>query len=561
MTPEAKKRMTWTIAFLVVFFLVVGIAAAPAWRAIKQYQARQQSIQASELLAEEVYEEALEKARAAYVNDPENPDVVRVVAEVYDEVDPKQAPAFWEQAFGLSDENSDLNNWVAAAIKVGDTETAKAQLEKMKDRGQVGSTYHYYRGQVLVSERDLAGALAEAREAIAAENPDERAHFFYVQVSQFFDDPAILNEGIRYLWQLARQRDELGMRALRNLAKYQGNTDEDRLEIIRLVEGHPFAERDDQLIALKLEYQMPDANPQANLASAKRYFNTESLPELAKFGRWLNGQQRYAQTVQVIPMEKALKREEVFLVLLDAMAQLGRWDEIGRALQSPLLPLKKDFLRQLFLSRVQYETGKLAEAQITWDRAVLSAANDAESLWFLVKYARMLDLNDEAIRALWRLTELPIEQRKAFNELLLMYQTQRDTKGLQETLQRMSEAYPDDLDVLNDWAYVNLLLKRQVPLSVETARNIILRNPPYLANRITLALGLFRMGELNEALQVLEPLNVDWSQTPSKWRVIYASILHANGKRAEAARLLQGVKASDLLPEERDLIRGLTSGV
>ncbi len=555
MTPESKKRFIWLLVLLALGAVAVGVAAGPLMRAYRQYTARQDVTEARTLLGQKDYEGALGSARRAYVSDPQNPDVVRTVAQIYNEVDPAKAEDFWGKTFELSDDDSDLGNWVSSALKAGDYETAQTQLEEMAVRGLTDSAYHYYRGQVLLHEQDLTGALIEARKALAQEPADERAHFFFVQLTQLSNDPDLRKEGMDYLWHLARQYDRLSLRSLRNLANYTENSDTERLEIIRLINEHPMAEREDRLLALRLAYQLSDTNADANLAQAKRYFDLYNPVEMAELGRWLNQQGRYEQTLSVIPAEEAFSRKDLFLVRLDALAQLGKWTEIGQLLQRPNVPLD-DFLKHLFLARVNFQTGKLAEGEIAWDRAVLEASRDEDKLWYLVQYARKLGLNGEAIKALWRLTEFPVQKRRACGQLLLLYQLEHATAGMQKVLDFMAQSYPDNLSVLNDWAYVNLLLKEKGQQSLQAALTVIRESPrPYLAHYVTLAFAYYRLGDFKQALATLQPLEVDWAETPPKWRVVYAAILRANGRFDRAQEILQGVQPADLLPQELALVR------
>ncbi|MGE9293867.1 MAG: hypothetical protein ACQKBW_09665, partial [Puniceicoccales bacterium] len=310
MTPESKKRLIWILLAMAMVVIVAVAAAGPLLRVYREYQARESVAEANTLLADNDLEEALEAAREAYVADPDSPDVVRTVAMVYNKLDSRQAEAFWRKCFELTDDNTDLGNWVSAAIKAGEFDSARLGLEKMKHRGLTGSAYHLYLGQVLLHDQDLNGALMEARQALTVDLPDERAHFFFVQLTQLSDDPALRQEGMDYLWGLARQRDRLGLHALRNLANSGLIDNDDRLELIRLLEAHPFATREDRLLCLQLGYEVSDVNAKRNLARAKEFFDLDNPLDLIRLGRWLNRQGRYAQTLEVISADEAFSRKD-----------------------------------------------------------------------------------------------------------------------------------------------------------------------------------------------------------------------------------------------------------
>ncbi len=553
MDPEAKKRFRKPLIILVIIFIVAGVAAVPAWYAYKELETRQAVSKAHNYLVEGDREAAMAEASKAYLNDPEDLEVLRLIAEVYDGVETEHAARFWKQAFEISGERSDLINATRASIASGNIETAEELLKEMEARDIIGTNYHLFRGQVAFAKQDFQGALLAARRAIMTEHPDMRAHQFYVELTQLSRDPDIQQEGIAHLWELSTRRDELGLGALRRLAGSPNLTQKNTEDIIRLIRAHPEVVRDDEMLALQLELKLPGANEELILTRAIQYFNTDSPSEVLELGRWFNQMGQPAHTLEIISEEEAMRREDLLLVRLDALAQLGRWDEIGVVLQNPRAPIKEEFVRQFFLSRVQFETGQLAKAQISWQRAVLAAGDDPEALWYLARKADILGLREEAIVALNKLANIRTERRKAYDALLNYYKS--DTQQLAATLQKMAQAFPEDRSVLNDWAYVHLLLKEQVPLAVSTARENLIQDKSYLARYITLALGYLRMGEFEAAQELLQSLPIDWNKAVPRYRAIYAVVLFANGQDEQANALLNQLDTSTLLPEERELLQ------
>ncbi|MGE9292257.1 MAG: tetratricopeptide repeat protein, partial [Puniceicoccales bacterium] len=252
---------------------------------------------------------------------------------------------------------------------------------------------------------------------------------------------------------------------------------------------------------------------------------------------------------------EAFSRKDFFLIRMDAMAQLGQWRQMEDQLRRSGAPLD-EFLRQLFLARAYMETGSESSGKIAWDRAVLEASRDAQKLWYLVQYARQLNFDDEAAAALWKLTDYPAHRQRACEELVQLYQLEYDARGMQKVLRLMVNSYPDNLSALNDWAYVNLLLREQEPAALRAAQKVVLESRhPYLSHYVTLALAYYRMGDFQKAFETLEPLQVNWLTAPPKWRVVYAAILRARGDYAPARQLLQSVDPADLLPEEIALVQ------
>lgn len=485
-------------------------------------------------------------------------EVARTAAIVYGLIDPPRAVAFWKEAYELSGERSDLVSTVRSAVVAREFDTAEEFIGELKALGPPFGEVLFQEARLRLLQGRVAEAIVVARRSLKEDGAPDDAPFLFIQLTQYAQDPAVRAEGIEYLRNLARSPDAIGLRALRSMGDFPENTPEELLEVINALRAHPEYSREDLLYALKLEMRLPDASAKANLRKAETLFDADDAGELTEFGRWLNLQHRYGQTIEIISEKEALTRKDLFLVWADALAALNQWDTIERVLADPRVPLDR-YLLLLFRARVYLETGQRDRADFAWSRAVLQVANDPEKLWFLENYARKLGLFDQAREALERLTQLPSARRKAFERLVQLEQREGSVRTLRDTLKRMNVAYPRDLSVKNDLAYANLLLNENITQSVEAAEELVNDGSPYLANRVTLALAYYRMGQPARALEVLEPLEVDWSQARSGFRAVYAAILRANGRGADANALLVDLDLPSLLKEEQDLL-GQTRG-
>lgn len=551
--PQPRKKK-WVIGGVCLTLLIaLAIAAKPTWSLIKEWRAVQLSEEAMEFLKQDSLEIAWEKAQSAYALYPQNEQVARTVATVTMRADPAIATGFWESTYKLSNKHEDLVKLISAAILSRQFPLAEEYFNILKKEAPDAGDTYLMEARLDFAERKLEDATIAAEKAIQATPPPEESHFLYVQLTQFSDNPEVRQTGIDYLRKLSERNDLLGLRSLRNLGNYSLNSPEDLKDVIERLKKHPLAEQEDQLLALRLRMMLPDAQAAQNLIDARAILNEDDPNDLVELGRWLNQQGRYAQTLEVISPEKAKTRADLFLIWIDALAVLDQWDTIDKVLKDGSTPID-NYLRLLFQARVYMETGQSERADFAWSRAILGVANDPTKLWYLTRYTSRLGLYDETREALGRLTGIPSARRQAFEQSVALEQRHGSVTNLRDSLNTMHEAYPKDLSVLNDLAYANLLLNENIDESMKQVQLILEEGSPYLANRMTLALGLYRMGHYPEAAAVLDPLDVDWDQARSGWRAVYAAILRANGREARADQIIATISQDDLLEEERDLL-------
>ena len=187
----------------------------------------------------------------------------------------------------------------------------------------------FLKARLFANQSKIDKAIDVAHKLVSLSTIPEDAHFFYVQLTQLSKQPELREEGLRYLWDLADQQDLLGLSALRNLARASGVFTVDLYEIARRLKSHPQAGRAEDLLRLELLLRLPTTDPDDVLEEAKELFDIEQVGELVELGRWLNTLNLYTKTTRLISQEKALGRQDLYLIRIDAMAMMNQWEEIG----------------------------------------------------------------------------------------------------------------------------------------------------------------------------------------------------------------------------------------
>ena len=124
-----------------------------------------------------------------------------------------------------------------------------------------------------------------------------------------------------------------------------------------------------------------------------------------------------------------------------------------------------------------------------------------------------------------------------------------------DILQKMRARWPHDDAVKNDLAYFNLLTGKAVDESLAVARELVSRSPRSLPHLTTLALAALRKNDPAGALSVYQGLQIPWDKIATSQRAVYAAVLGANGRTAEAAAAVAALHWEELHPAERELLK------
>jgi len=549
--PLSRKKILIASGLL----LVLGLLAAPLYRQVKVWRARHLAETALELLAsEDTAMEAWEKGQAAYSLAPGDYKTIRALATILSRGDPAQALPFWEEALNISEGAAvDRLKLVEVALVLKNFPLAEEHLAVL--RGEIPSDPNYLQLQsrLYLGQNQLDKAIETASRLLDLDDIPDKAHLYYVQLSQLSQNAELQKTGIDHLWSLARRTDDLGLSALKNLARFKGRNPETTPALIQLLETHPESGLAVKLLQLELELTMPGAVAEQLIQRAEEQLELKEPGKRVEFARWLNGKRLYEHTLKIVDEQSAMSRKDLFLVWIDAMAVLNRWEEIGRVLDRPGIPIETS-LKHLFKMRAFRATDQLARADIEWEKALLATVSEPAKLWFLVNYASRLSLPDYARSALERLTAFPSSMREAFEKLLLLERGLGNTVEMLALVRRMEKVYLNDLAITNDIAYLSLLLNEEVENSVRKAQGLVEENPNYLAHRVTLALGYLRLGNSPAALRLFEGITLKKLNIPNQWHPLFVAVLRANGLSRQADGMEEGTDTESLLPEERNLL-------
>lgn len=213
--------------------------------------------------------------------------------------------------------------------------------------------------------------------------------------------------------------------------------------------------------------------------------------------------------------------------------------------------------REFLLARVCLMEGDREAAMERWKAATNAALSSSafplmKNLGFL---ALELDQPVNALQSLYTAFNAGISFSQAqLGRLLNLTLTQGTLTQTIRVAEALRAAFPEEPVYINNLAYFKFLAKEDLESHVETMRGLAEDYPDITQYRLTLALGLLRIGRTNEAQRLLDSTAIDWEKAGTRGQMIYAAVLAAGNQRVLAEGLIQNIELDDLIPEEQALL-------
>jgi len=612
---QRKRRRRRRIQISLVALLILGVigflVARPIRNAVRSWQARRHAEHAFAFIDQQKWSDARDEATAAYRLQASEPEAIRAVGRLLSRAGQGEALEFWKRLREIAPlTREDLRDEARVALRVNDSaraDEAAGELLKAKEGGPSPTdwliaadvqlrTHSFDQAQGL-AEKVLASPKANRREQLQANVALDNIARSAGPTSNI--DIAKVNERIVAL---SKGDDDVSLDALTFLAARAAAAPTESkppLPIDQLIESinhHPLAKAPHQLLATDLEIaQHRDQRDEIVRRTIEHWKggNNESLTALAA---WLyrNGEQQ--RLVEAISLDRALQTRELFLQYVDALAALGRWNEIRRIIESERFPLDP-VIEHMYLARCFQQQGQENGAENNWQRALEDAAGDLNKLLMLGEYAEKNGAERVATTAFEAAAVANPKSRQAQQGRLRIAYSARDTKRVHALLQEMLKIWPNDTAIQNDEAYIHLLLiiggttsvSSQTPASnpplsaspiravgssepeasanpessseaeavdaiVKLAEKMVRDEPASLPHRTLLALALLKQNRAQDALAVYANLKVPSNAVSASAVAVHASVLAATGRKDEARAEIAKVPSNRLLPEEAMMV-------
>jgi len=593
---QRKRRRRRRVQISLVALLILGVigffVARPIRNAIRSWQARRHAEHAFAFIDQQKWSDARDEATAAYRLQASEPEAIRAVGRLLSRAGQGEALEFWKRLREIAPlTREDLRDEARVALRVNDTvraDGAARELMETKEGGGPSPTdwliavdvqlrKHSFDQAQGLAERVLASPKANRREQLQANIALDNIARNAGPSSNI--DIAKVDERIVAL---SKGGDDVSLDALTFLAARAAAAPAESRpplpvgQLIESINHHPLAKAPHQLLATDLEIaQHRDQRDEIVRRTIEHWKggNNESLTALAA---WLyrNGEQQ--RLVEAISLDRALQTRELFLQYVDALAALGRWNEIRRIIESERFPLDP-VIEHMYLARCFQQQGQENGAENNWQRALEDAAGDLNKLLMLGEYAEKNGAERVATTAFEAAVVANPKSRQAQQGRLRIAYSARDTKRVHALLQEMLKIWPNDTAIQNDEAYIHLLLinggttsvSSQTPASnsnlpsteaeavdaiVKLAEKMVRDEPASLPHRTLLALALLKQNRAQDALAVYANLKVPSNAVSASAVAVHASVLAATGRKDEARAEIAKVPSNRLLPEEAMMV-------
>jgi tetratricopeptide (TPR) repeat protein len=593
-----RRRIQISLVALLVLVVIGFFVARPIRNSIRSWQARRHAEHAFAFIDQQKWSDARDEATAAYRLQASEPEAIRAVGRLLSRAGQGEALEFWKRLREIAPlTREDLRDEARVALRVNDTaraDGAARELMETKEGGGPGPTDWLIAADVQLRKHSFDQAQGLAEKVLASPKANRREK---LQANIALDniarnagptssiDIAKVNERIVAL---SNGDDDVALDALTFLAARAAAAPTESkppLPIDQLIESinhHPLAKAPHQLLATDLEIaQHRDQRGEIVRRTIEHWKggNNESLTALAA---WLyrNGEQQ--RLVEAISLDRALQTRELFLQYVDALAALGRWNEIRRIIESERFPLDP-VIEHMYLARCFQQQGQENGAENNWQRALEDAAGDLNKLLMLGEYAEKNGAERVATTAFEAAAVANPKSRQAQQGRLRVAYSARDTKRVYTLLQEMLKIWPSDTAIQNDEAYIHLLLiiggagsdlftkldnsspsssanpessseAEAVAAIVKLAEKMMRDEPASLPHRTLLALALLKQNRAQDALAVYANLKVPSNAVSASAVAVHASVLAATGRKDEARAEIAKVPSNRLLPEEAMMV-------
>ena len=212
-------------------------------------------------------------------------------------------------------------------------------------------------------------------------------------------------------------------------------------------------------------------------------------------------------------------------------------------------------IAQMYLARCADKLDEPRARDAHWDAALDAAGGNPSKLVQAGEYAGKNGAAGVAEKAFRAALQAAPRSHEAYVALIRLYEAERDTSKLRETIAGMLAIWPEDNATRNSAAYLDALLDRDVPAALATARELVRTEPTSLPYRTTLALAELRSGNALAALDAYEHISLGQTVMQPGQRAVYAAVLWATSYNQEARAALASIPPEALLPEEQALVQ------
>jgi hypothetical protein len=547
----------------VLVLLVIGLLfGRKAWNASKRSTALGQVRDARDAMEQKEWQNAAVLIRHAREVLPNDPELLRVLVDYLDKT--KLDPVLELQtlralaALGQPQPGDEILAG-RAQVRRGDLVAARAVWQKLSKEQQTTAEALEFKAQILGQEgrANEAGKLQQLATQKSAEDPQSALKLAIRDLASGY--PAMMASGRARLWKISAEDDGVGLQAIRHLLSRTEITQPEAAQLQQRVQKHPEATLADDLGALSTVMRLDPTRRSPLLDDVIDRHQDAGIEVTVVIARWLAQEKEHERLTRLVSTQDMIKSQELFPILLQALAESGRWQQMNELLKKKQgLPMAVEGLavwRALATSRLHTDTRQAADELKLAIKQAASTKNWGP-LRAAAQVAEDLELWDVAMEGYRQLA-----QPDSPHELDMLEKCWQiagrlgDSSHLLETARKQSALRPTSRHFANRLDYLRLLRGEEIESTVSKPdENLGDEQEELPVAALLEALKAYRYGNAALAKATLRQVQ-DAASLPAGQRAVYAGLLALVGDPAHAFQLAEKISSRLLMAEEQVFLR------
>tara|TARA_Y100001934_G_scaffold282612_1_gene397161 strand:- start:3674 stop:5449 length:1776 start_codon:yes stop_codon:yes gene_type:complete len=522
-------------------------------------------------------EDAIKTAEKAYLLAPANMTIARNLAKVYYKVDPIKGLDHWENIIKMPGATlGDRIHLVNLALKGATRPNERSQNQKIRLNSERKYFLEVARRQLALLSKDhrfrerrefqmtkaeyLAEvgnpetALAEIQKLRAKEDgKDPLIDLIFCRIAIRFNRPELVEEAKSLLRKLAEGDGQTAIEAIRHFSLVhlvRPLAQEEIVELQVLLEkNNPSVVDRLRLLSLELDVAKDSDERNRVISKCASIFDLSVDSDLVVYSNWLGKMGQMEVLLEVLPLSRASRSEDLFKIRLAALANLGRFEALEIELeQSNVL---QAYWRYAFGARALSASRKFTEVKIKLNKLVDAIYDDNRKVIAVCKWFAESADEPSLCYILEKLSNDSRYEIFCAEGLLRHRGATAKLADIQKWISILALDKPVDLKLQNVRLYWALLSPNPTKAELKEWLNLsnqhLAHAPNDLQFRITAGLALLRNDLPIEALSILENApgkaisRPPWKLTRPAWTKIYAVALARNQRTEESIDLANAV--------------------
>lgn len=544
-------------AALIAFVLMNGRKWHDQWQT---WQSNRLVKKAEGFEKEERLLEAWIRANDAYMLDPENPNAIRTLARYYTARKQKEALYLLEKLEKqgvLTDDDVLLR--IQALSNAYEDKIAQTKIEEVLLTSKA-STKMVEVADHVMQRLGRREQLIDILKAYVRQKPDDLEIKLKLAMREVeLGTPSEATEGMASLWELAANKEALGLTALEFLDGRNIATSYEQNQLVDLLEKHPLAVEKHRIAALRRRAVIQPERRTELIEKAMQERKDAKREDLVPLADWLNREGEHERLLRFL--NEAVVQDYAPLLghYLNALTLTKRYKDLERLVKDPrtrLTTAERAFY-QVHLAFVTEKSWGEVNTLLVDALNAMVASRQPERLLQIAQWAEQRNhplVAEQAYRAAATETRAEQVERRGFEGLLRLTYHNGNSVGFMEAARATARRWPDNQFFLERSLYASLLAGIEIEQAFPKVQKLLDASPTDTQRKLLMALALYRMADFRAAVDTLQ--NSSLSDINSAGNAaVFCGILHSAGLpgiRAQALQIASQIpKDAIMLPEEQ----------